>query len=86
MAVAARPPLPQAEIGAFFAVVGAGFAQRRKQLRNSLAAGLDRPKEALLPALAAAGIAPDRRAETLAVPEWLALYAQLAARRLVGPP
>ena len=69
-----RPPLPEGEIPAFFALVGAGFGQRRKQLLNSLAAGLGLPKPALAAALTAAGIAPDRRAETLTVEEWLALY------------
>lgn len=74
-----RPPLPEAEIAPFFRVVGAGFGQRRKQLLNSLAAGLDQPKPTLQAALAAAGIAPDRRAETLTVDEWLRLYRQLGA-------
>jgi 16S rRNA (adenine1518-N6/adenine1519-N6)-dimethyltransferase len=77
------PPLPQAEIPGFFALVTAGFGQRRKQLLNSLAAGLGLPKEALLPALDAAGVAPTRRAETLAVADWLALHARL--RALVTP-
>ena len=77
VAVRERPPLPEAEIPRFFALVGAGFGQRRKQLANSLAAGLALPKERLAPALAAAGVAPDRRAETLDVAEWLGLYAAL---------
>jgi len=80
VAVRERPPLPEAEIPRFFALVGAGFGQRRKQLVNSLAAGLALPKEWLAPALASAGVAPDRRAETLDVAEWLALYAALRDR------
>ena len=77
VAVRVRPPLPEEEIPRFFALVGAGFGQRRKQLANSLAARLPIPKERLLPALREAGIAPDRRAETLDVAEWLDLYARL---------
>lgn len=82
VALHARPPLPEDEIPPFFAFVGAGFGQRRKQLLNSLAAGLRAPKPPLLAALAAAGIAPERRAETLTVAEWLALWSRL---RSSGP-
>ena len=78
IAAHAAPPLPQAAIPGFFAIVAAGFGQRRKQLANSLAAGLPLPKEAIGAALAAAGLAPARRAETLSVAEWLALHAALA--------
>lgn len=74
---APAPPLPEGAIPGFFAIVGAGFGQRRKQLANSLAAGLPLPKEALGAALTRAGIAPARRAETLSVAEWLALHAAL---------
>lgn len=54
----------------FFTVVRAGFGQRRKQIANSLAAGLGLEKGAVTAALLAAGIAPARRAETLTLPEW----------------
>jgi len=54
----------------FFAVARAGFSQKRKQLRNSLPAGLQRPKTAVLAALEAAHIDPARRAETLTLAEW----------------
>jgi 16S rRNA (adenine1518-N6/adenine1519-N6)-dimethyltransferase len=57
----------------FFAVVRAGFGQKRKQLLNSLTAGLARPKSEVIAALSAAGIDPMRRAETLALGEWAAL-------------
>jgi 16S rRNA (adenine1518-N6/adenine1519-N6)-dimethyltransferase len=57
----------------FFRVVKAGFSQRRKQLHNALAAGLVLPREAILPALAAAGVKPARRAETLSLQEWHAV-------------
>jgi 16S rRNA (adenine1518-N6/adenine1519-N6)-dimethyltransferase len=47
-----------------FSVVRAGFAQRRKMLRRSLAAIVD-PE-----AFEAAGIAPEARAEELDVAQW----------------
>lgn len=62
----------------FFRVVRAGFAQKRKQLLNSLSAGLGRPKDEIAAALAAAQIDPRRRAETLALAEWGALCRALA--------
>ena len=67
-----RPASPRSE-QAFFRVAQAGFGQRRKQLVNTLASGLDMPKEAALAALMAANIDPTRRAETLTLPEWAGL-------------
>ncbi len=55
---------------AFFRVVRAGFSQRRKQLRNSLAAGLGRSSEEAAKALEQAGVDPRRRAQTLSLEEW----------------
>lgn len=68
-------PQPVVDIpaDAFFTVVRAGFGQKRKQLLNSLSAGLARPKAEVVGALQCAGIDPMRRAETLALPEWAAL-------------
>jgi 16S rRNA (adenine1518-N6/adenine1519-N6)-dimethyltransferase len=78
IATAASPPLSQAAIPGFFAIVTAGFGQKRKQLANSLTAGLPLSKEAIGVALERAGLAPARRAETLSIAEWLALHAALA--------
>jgi 16S rRNA (adenine1518-N6/adenine1519-N6)-dimethyltransferase len=58
---------------AFFRVAKAGFSQPRKQLRNSLAAGLRFAPAAAEAWLTAAGIDPQRRAETLTLAEWGAL-------------
>ena len=58
---------------AFFRAARAGFSQPRKQLRNSLAAGLAVPPATAEAWLTSAGIAPQRRAETLTLPEWGAL-------------
>jgi len=71
------PPVKVSDTEAFFAVVRAGFAQRRKQLRNSLAAGLRRPQAAIVAALKAAGVDPRRRPETLSLSEWAAITYQL---------
>ena len=54
----------------FFAVVRAGFSQKRKQIHNSLAAGLQLDKATVQQWLAEAGIDPARRAETLSLDEW----------------
>ncbi len=53
----------------FFKVAKAGFGQKRKQLHNSLAAGLPVRHERIMQALTEAGIDPKRRAETLTLEE-----------------
>ncbi|MCC7358956.1 MAG: 16S rRNA (adenine(1518)-N(6)/adenine(1519)-N(6))-dimethyltransferase RsmA [Anaerolineales bacterium] len=57
----------------FFRVVKAGFSQKRKQLRNALAGGLQLEPPQADALLAAAQLAPQRRAETLTLAEWGAL-------------
>jgi 16S rRNA (adenine1518-N6/adenine1519-N6)-dimethyltransferase len=73
-----QPPLEVDDRAAFFRVVKAGFSQKRKQLKNSLAAGLHMPQVEVVAWMEAAGIDPVRRAETLSLPEWGALV-KLAA-------
>lgn len=66
-------PEPRVEVvdeALFFRVVRAGFGQKRKQLRNSLRAGLGIPATHAEKALAAAGIDPRRRAQSLSLAEW----------------
>jgi len=57
----------------FLRLVSDVFRHRRKQLRSALGheAGLDRDRATAV--LATAGIAPERRPETLSVEEWVAL-------------
>ncbi len=74
-----QPAVPVEDVAFFFRVVRAGFAQRRKQLRNALSAGLGRPSAAVAAALQAAGIDPRRRAETLTLEEWAQLADALAS-------
>lgn len=57
----------------FFEVARAGFSQPRKQLRNSLAAGMGIAPTEVETWLGRAGIDPRRRAETLTLGEWAAL-------------
>jgi len=54
----------------FFRVVKAGFSQKRKQLLNSISAGLQLAKVDAVTALDQAQIDPKRRAETLTIAEW----------------
>ena len=62
-------------------VVQAGFRERRKMIHNVLPRQLPGvPSDRVADALAAAGIDPDRRPQTLAVEEWLRLSDTL------GPP
>ncbi|MEW5986552.1 MAG: 16S rRNA (adenine(1518)-N(6)/adenine(1519)-N(6))-dimethyltransferase RsmA [Chloroflexota bacterium] len=63
---------------AFFAIVRAGFSQKRKQLKNNLAnqrVALQAAEVEL--ALARAGVDGRRRAETLSLAEWAAVYRSL---------
>jgi 16S rRNA (adenine1518-N6/adenine1519-N6)-dimethyltransferase len=58
-------------------VVQAGFRERRKMLHNVLTRQLPIPPERVDAALEATGIARDRRPQTVAVGEWLALVEAL---------
>ena len=61
-------------------LVQAGFRERRKMLHNVLPRQLPQVgRERFDAALAAVGIAPDRRPQTVSVDEWMALS------RRVGP-
>ncbi len=64
----------------FFAVVKAGFGQRRKTLNNSLMGVKNITREIVCEALAAAGIEPSRRAETLNLEEFAELSNQVGLR------
>lgn len=62
----------------FFQVVKAGFSAKRKMLRSSLSGGLSISKDQAESYLAAAGINPNVRAESLTLEQWqtLAVCAQ----------
>lgn len=67
------PPLPDDAMPGFLATVRLAFAQRRKTLRNALAAGWGRERTAAV--LAAAGLPGQVRAERLDLAALLALHA-----------
>ncbi len=79
--IARRPPADLAEVSGgvdrdrLFRLVAAGFGQRRKMLRRSLA-GLVTPDQ-----LAAAGIPPEARAEELDLAAWIRLAGSGSAPR-----
>jgi 16S rRNA (adenine1518-N6/adenine1519-N6)-dimethyltransferase len=61
----------------FYRLVQAGFRQRRKQLHNALGRELGVDRETLAAALAACGVDPEQRAQTLAVEQWACLLTHL---------
>ena len=67
---------------ALWRLVQAAFRERRKMIHNVLARQLPLAAEQVGAALAAAGIDPDRRPQTLAVGEWIRLLEALGP---VGP-
>ena len=69
------------EADAFFDVVRAGFGTRRKQLANALTHGLGEDRARIAAALDGAGVDPKRRAETLTIDEWGALYRAIQETR-----
>ena len=74
-----EPPVEVGDEALFRRVVRAAFAQRRKTLRNTLAAGLLIAPDAAAAACRAAGLDPGRRGETLDLAAFAALARALAA-------
>ena len=69
--------LPPAMEDELWRLVQAGFRERRKMLHNVLPRQLPLEPAAIAAALEAAGIAGDRRPQTLGVGEWIALLGAL---------
>jgi len=75
-----RPhPATNIEVASLMRLIKAGFLQARKKLANALPTGLASvgiqiEKERAVAALTAAGVDPNRRAETLALEEWARVY------------
>lgn len=76
--------LPVTHTQRFFRIVKAGFSQKRKQLRNSLAAGLQLSHAAVDEWLARAEIDVKRRAETLTMEEWERLMTEDSRQKTAG--
>jgi 16S rRNA (adenine1518-N6/adenine1519-N6)-dimethyltransferase len=68
-----QPLIPPGQVDVFFLLAKAGFGQKRKTLRNALVNGLHLPVSQVEDLLSAAGIDPQRRAETLNLSEWKSL-------------
>lgn len=58
----------------FYSLVKAGFSERRKKLRSSLAGGQHLGKDATDNLLKKAGINPDARAQELSLDDWHRIY------------
>jgi len=68
-----QPAVPQDLLDTFFHLAKAGFGQKRKTLRNSLASGLKISTADVERMLVKTKIDPSRRAETLSLLEWTKL-------------
>ncbi len=73
------PPVEVPDEALFFRVVRAGFAQKRKQLKNAFGEGFGLRHEDAAAMMEIAQIDPKRRAETLVLEEWAALTRAYAA-------
>jgi 16S rRNA (adenine1518-N6/adenine1519-N6)-dimethyltransferase len=69
-----KPAIEVESIAGFFEIVKAGFSAPRKQIRNSLALGLQVTSAEAEELLEKAGISPQRRPETLSLEEWAKLH------------
>ncbi len=76
-----RRSMPDVPVGDrredFYRVVQAAFRQRRKQIHNGLTRELGRERDEVATALDSCGVDPDRRPQTLTIPEWACVAAQL---------
>ncbi len=76
------PAVAVDDYDALFRIMKAGFLHTRKKLSNALpnglaAMGTAMPRERVVAALEAAGVSPDRRAETVSLKEWAGVYRAL---------
>ena len=80
-----EPCIPHPLLPIFFRLIKAGFSQKRKTLRNSLAAGLEISTTEAEELLIKAEINSKRRAETLSLNEWEALSRVQTSSHLQQP-
>lgn len=71
------PLVPTDQQKVFFRLVRAGFIERRKKLRSSLAGGLDMAKPDVDTLLKGADIGPEARAQELSIEQWLRILSRL---------
>jgi 16S rRNA (adenine1518-N6/adenine1519-N6)-dimethyltransferase len=72
-----EPPVEVDDEEAFFGLVRAAFARRRKQLGNAGVEGLGLTRTAWLEVLGRAGVARERRAQELSLEDFARLYTKL---------
>ncbi len=82
--VRSQPAAIPDDVDGLLRIIKAGFLHARKKLSNALpgglaAFGMPHDKAQVIDALLAAGVSPDRRAETVTLEEWAAVYRQLHA-------
>jgi 16S rRNA (adenine1518-N6/adenine1519-N6)-dimethyltransferase len=77
-----QPAFP-ADTSKLFRLIKAGFGERRKQLKNSLAGGLNCSQEIMMAVLKKARLSPTARAQELSLAEWERLYKQAARAKLL---
>lgn len=83
-AVRREEPVFPADRSKLFRLIKAGFGERRKQLKNSLAGGLNCEVPAIEKLLRGARIDPASRAQELSMAEWRRLYLAAESARLLG--
>lgn len=76
-------PAFEADTERLFRLIKAGFGEKRKMLKNSLAGGLNITVEAAAQMLLAADIASQARAQELDLPSWQRLYNEAAAKEFI---
>ena len=79
-----QQPAFAADRDQLFRLIKAGFGERRKQLKNSLAGGLNASTDVIEQVLRDAKIAPTARAQELTLPEWERLYRAAVTQSLLG--
>ena len=77
------PAFP-ADPSRLFRLIKAGFGEKRKQLKNSLAGGLNLSSELAIEIVAEAKLAPTARAQELDLTSWHRLYNVTEKRNLLG--
>lgn len=80
-----HPRIASTQLDAFFRLIKLSFAQKRKTLRNNLAAGLRIPPTRAAEIIRSAGLDPNLRAEALGFDEWTSLCSSPELASLLRP-
>ncbi len=76
-------PVFEADIQKLFRLIKAGFGEKRKMLKNSLAGGLNGADELVAQVLASADVDGHRRAQELSLSDWQRLYNEAVKHNLI---